>query len=191
MNVHKQPATEQPDLDEGPANTTEQPDLFDEDFFRRLEDFLTGEGTWAQVLGWDPSTVYRYAQLGHDLMQSGQWDAARVIFEGCQAVNPLDWYFPYCLAITHRAHNQTQPALDCLNLASSLAPERPEPHFLKGVCLLQADRKQKAVEALLRALTLCGPGHAAQNGQMASVARKLLVRLKREVRPSNVQVSNL
>jgi tetratricopeptide (TPR) repeat protein len=191
MSVHKEPLTEQSDPDDGTANTTEQPDFFDEGFFRRLEDFLTGEGTWAQVVGWDAATVYRYAQLGHDLMQSAQWDAARVVFEGCQALNPLDWHFPYCLAVTHRAQNQSRRALDCLDLASSLAPERPEPHFMKAFCLLQVDNKQEATTALVRAHTLCGPESPAQNGQMASVARQLLVRLKRETRPSDVQVSNL
>ena len=160
--------------------TTEQSDFFDEGFFHRLEDFLTGEGTWAQVLGWNAATVYQYAQLGHDLMRSAQWDAARVIFEGCQALTPLDWHFPYCLAFTHRAQNRTQRAVDCLNLASSLAPERPEPHFMKGLCLLQTDNKRKATEALVRSLTLCGPGGPAHGGRLALVARKLLTRLKRE-----------
>lgn len=154
----------------------------DKRFFLTLEQFVAGKATWAEVEGWTAADAYSYAQIGINLIHAGQLEDAKTIFIGLEALNPLDWYFPYCLAHILRMQGEVDSALECARKAKALSPDRPEPLFVEGICLIQKAAVQEAIAALNRSERLASMAADLTGGYLPEVAKQLAHQLKKQVR---------
>jgi len=121
------------------------------DLLSRLQGFLLGKLTWAQVEGWSAEDLYAYATIGSQLFRAGRIQDARTVFEACEAINSKDWYFPYCLAQIQILQGENEAAIDSLQRSTRSPLERPEPHLLLAGCFLQQGDQDKAVAHLKKA----------------------------------------
>ena len=125
-----------------------------EDLLVRLQGFLLGKLTWAQVEGWKPEDLYAYATIGSQLFRAGRLDQAQTVFEACESINPKDWYFPYCLAQIQIVKGDTESAIESLLRSTKSPLKRPEPHLLLAGCFLQQGDEDRAVSHLKVAKSL-------------------------------------
>ncbi len=119
-----------------------------DDLLFRLQGFLLGKLTWAQVEGWSAQDLYAYATVGSQLFRAGKIEEAKRVFEGCEAINSKDWYFPYCLAQIHIVQGDYEEATACLKRSIASPLQRPEPYLLLAGCALQQGDEQQAVSYL-------------------------------------------
>lgn len=124
------------------------------DLLVRLQGFLLGKLTWAQVEGWRPEDLYAYATLGSQLFRAGRIEDAQKVFEACEAINPKDWYFPYCLAQIQIVKGENTAAIESLQRSTRSPLKRPEPHLLLAGCFLQQGDQDRAVSHLKEAKSI-------------------------------------
>jgi tetratricopeptide (TPR) repeat protein len=150
----------------------------DLDFAGRVMRFLKGEITWAQVEGWTLNQAYAFAKLGTDLIQSGQLSAAFKIFSCLHALNPKDWFFPYCMAQISRLQGKTEKAIGYLDKSIAVCSQknnpRPEPWLLRSLCLLALKNTDQAQKDLKRVDTLIAKDHSKELRKMKEVAHAML-----------------
>jgi len=153
--IQAQPRTQVSMESQQPQSTAKLPApelIVDEDFAERLEGFIKGELTWAEVEGWTVDQLYYYAQMGVDLMQCGRLDDAEQIFDACYAINPKDWYFSYCLGHISLMKNATERAVAFLEISIATAPVRPEPFLILAAAKTRLGQQGDAQKLLARAL---------------------------------------
>ncbi len=124
----------------------------DEAFLDRLAGYLSGELTWAQVEGWTPEMLYYYAELGANLLKTGQFAKAQVVFAFCHEVNPKDWYFSYVLGQIAFQQGHPNLAREYLEESTSLPMCRAEPHILLALLYAAQDDERASRKALNAAL---------------------------------------
>ena len=74
-----------------------------------IRGFVQGDLTLAQLEGFTAEEIYSMADVGHDMLQAGNLQAARSIFEGLRALNPNDPYFHVALgSIAQRSANYAE-----------------------------------------------------------------------------------
>ncbi|MEM6730001.1 MAG: hypothetical protein AAF658_00510 [Myxococcota bacterium] len=60
--------------------------------FPSLVRFARGHSTWAQLMGWTPSSIAGASEVGRQLYLAGRLDEAKLIFEMLARANPHDAY---------------------------------------------------------------------------------------------------
>ena len=103
---------------------------FDEGLVERLVGFALGELTWAQVEGWTPEMLYKYAELGVTQLKVGRVEEAEEILRFCYHVNPRDWYFSYVLGQIALQRGDLSLARAYLEESVSQPIRRAEAHLL-------------------------------------------------------------
>lgn len=78
---------------QGPSSSTEAPEQeLSPDMRERLDRFMKGELTLAEMGGFDGPSQRRLAEIGLKLMDAGKLLESRAIFEGIVALNPREGY---------------------------------------------------------------------------------------------------
>ena len=79
----------------------------------RVEQFLKGEITLAELQGISVEQAYLFADIGYKLCKQGRYDEASTIFKGLVVLNPNDGYFHGCLASILARQDNLDEALEC------------------------------------------------------------------------------
>ena len=147
-------------------------------FAARVLAFLKGKITWAQVEGWTAKQAYDFAKLGTDLIQSGQLEPAFKIFSCLHTINPKDWFFLYCLAQITRLQGRPTAAVQYLEKASEIDPDRPEILLLRALCLLANQNIPAAKKDLEKVESFPKEEVSEEIEKMKGIAQALLAMLK-------------
>jgi tetratricopeptide (TPR) repeat protein len=141
------------------------------------ERLIRGEMTVAQFVGLSQNTLYSIANMGYQLLQTGQLDAAMNIYKGLVAASPYDSVFHCHLATVYAAKEEFETALDIYSKALTYNKGNVDALAGRGEMYL---RTNKIVEALndLKAAVEADP----QAKRPSSVrARAMLLGMKEKV----------
>ncbi len=126
-------------------------ELFD---FDRLEKFIMGEITWAQLQGLTLDDAYRIAEYGYALFQEARYHDAKVIFEGLVVANPYDAYFHSMAGSVYQQLDMRLEAIDSYTIAIEMDPEYLPALVNRGEMYLQDGIVTMASPDLTRVLEL-------------------------------------
>jgi Tfp pilus assembly protein PilF len=135
---------------------------------------INGEINLGQFLGLSRSAQYAIAQLADNLLDSGQYDRARQIFEGLVAADPFDSVFHCHLAAAHQRLNQHEQAAASFTKALKFNSANVDALTGRGEVYLSMGKPQEAVQDLTQAVSLDPKGSRASTVR----ARAILLTLK-------------
>jgi tetratricopeptide (TPR) repeat protein len=130
--------------DERPNNITAE----------KLEQWVKGEITWAQVEGITMDQAYAFAELGYQLFEQGRYDDAQQIFEGLVIANPYDGYFHSVLGSIYARKDMHEEAVVEYTIALELDDEDLQSFVNRAELLLQHGEFEYAMEDLKEAILL-------------------------------------
>ena len=108
----------------------------------RLEAFLRGELTWAQVKGMTFQEAASLARLGCDFADAGQLEEAKIIFEALVAGNPKDGAARAALGTVYHKLDRIDDALAEYSAALELDPENPVALVNRGELRMKAGDRE-------------------------------------------------
>lgn len=147
------------------------------DIEERVEKWLKGKVTTADVYELTPELVKALAEHGYLLYEEGKYDPARVIFEALASVNSADPNIQKMLGSIYQIQNKWDAAYYHYTQSLRMAPNDIFVVANRGETLIHMQRPREAAEDLKRAIQL-DPGN---NNPVGRRARVLLANL------SNVQ----
>ena len=130
--------------DERPNNITAE----------KLEQWVKGEITWAQVEGITMDQAYAFAELGYQLFEQGRYDESQQIFEGLVIANPYDGYFHSVLGSIYARKDMHEEAVVEYTIALELDDEDLQSYVNRAELLLQHGEFEYAMEDLKEAIQL-------------------------------------
>lgn len=136
----------------------------------RLQQFIRGQITLAELQGVSKKELHKIAELGHRFLSEGKLDNAKKIFEGLVALDPYDDYAYTALGAIAERRGELEEALELYARAIALQPTSSVAHARRGEVLVQLGRSREAGRELLRALELEGEVRAAQRAKAALAA---------------------
>lgn len=129
---------------------------------QKLEAFVRGEATWAEVEGMTFEEAKAIARVGCDLAGAGRHEEARILFEGLVAGNPQDAASRAALGTVYQKLGRLQEALTEYGAALERDPGNPVALVNRGELYLRQGNRQgftdiaNAVEADPEGATLAG-----------------------------------
>lgn len=122
--------------------------------FGAMMDAVKGRKTWGEVLGINAGQAYNMAQLGYRLLQEGQLDDARTMFQGLVTLNPKDPYMHLALGSVHHRAGRVDEAIKEYSKAIELDPKLTNAYANRGELYLVAHQADKGLLDLKKALDL-------------------------------------
>jgi tetratricopeptide (TPR) repeat protein len=123
------------------------------------EEWADGNATLKDVRGYSAEELQAIARTAHVFFCQGRIEEARVLFEGLQAIDPLDPYFASALAVVQFAGGNAQAALAAWDAAIPLAPDEPSVWVGRAEVKLALGNRAQAIADLQRALTIASRQH--------------------------------
>jgi len=119
-----------------------------------IMDAVRGKRTFGEILGINAGQAYNLAQLGYRLLQEGQLDDARVMFQGLVTLNPKDPYMHLALGSVHHRAGRVQEAVEEYSKAIALDPQLTNAYANRGELYLGLHEAEKGINDLKKALEL-------------------------------------
>ncbi len=106
----------------------------------KLQAFLAGELTLAQLEGISTEDQYKMAKSGHTFLQNDKLVEAEKVFLGLTALNPKDAYFRLALGAVRQRQGDLQSAFVSYNEAIEINPKLAAAYANRGeISILQGD----------------------------------------------------
>jgi tetratricopeptide (TPR) repeat protein len=118
----------------------------------RVDKVLTGRMTLAELEGIRLEEQYEIADVGRSLLESNRLSEARTVFEGLQAMNPYDHYFPLALGVIAQRSDDPDEAVTHYTRVLRLWPKHPTALAHRGEVLLGMNRVQEGLQDLFGAV---------------------------------------
>jgi len=120
----------------------------------RLEKFILGDMTWAELQGMTMDEAYNIAEYGYALFQEGRYHDSRAVFEALVYANPYDAYFHTMLGAAYQQLDMKDEAAEEYTTAIELDAEHLHAFVNRGELLLQNGEFERALKDLRRAIEL-------------------------------------
>ena len=120
---------------------------------------LTGESVssdqFATLLSTEtPRTAWEYDAVGRSLLQAGELEQAREIFEKATELEPAAFWPYFHLALCAYRLEQFDEALRSASVCVALSPKRAECYYNRGLCLQAVGEAEAAQQDFSRAIEL-------------------------------------
>ena len=148
---------------------------------KRLEQFILGDITWAQLNGMTIDEAYAIAEYGFSLFNQGRYHDARAVFEGLIVCNPYDAYFHTMLGAVYQQLDMTEEALEEYTTAVELDGEHLHAFVNRGELRLKSQDFPGALADLERAVAL-DPEGKSEAGVRAQALTAATVRALEELK---------
>ena len=112
----------------------------------KIEEFLKGEITLAEMQGISQVQAYLMADMGYNCYKQGKLDQAEMIFNGLAALNHKDFYFHSVLGMIYAAKDEHKKAIDSLNTALELNEADISSFAARAEAFLKIGEFQKALK---------------------------------------------
>jgi tetratricopeptide (TPR) repeat protein len=114
----------------------------------------SGQKTWGEILGINAGQAYNMAQMGYRLLQQGQIDDARTMFQGLATLNPKDPYMHLALGSCYHRCDAIDAAIAEYSKAIELNPKLANAYANRGELHIQKKEPEKAFQDLKKAVDL-------------------------------------
>jgi type III secretion system low calcium response chaperone LcrH/SycD len=125
----------------------------------KIDKFIMGDITWAQLQGMTMEEAYGIAEYGYGLYQEGKYHDARTVFEGLVLCNPYDAYFHNMLGAVCQQLDLEEEAHQAYSTAIDLDEENLHALVNRGELQLKNGEFDKALDDLERAIALDPDGN--------------------------------
>ncbi|HVY62670.1 MAG TPA: tetratricopeptide repeat protein [Planctomycetota bacterium] len=119
-----------------------------------IMDAVKGRKTFGEILGINAGQAYNLAQLGYRLLQEGQLEDARVMFQGLVTLNPKDPYMHLALGSVHHRAGRAEEAIAEYSKAIELDPQLTNAYANRGELYLGSHQAEKGINDLKKAIEL-------------------------------------
>jgi tetratricopeptide (TPR) repeat protein len=136
------------------ATNTSDPKAVGAAVYAAIRDVAQGKKTFGEILGINAGQAYNLAQLGYRLLQEGQLDDARVMFQGLVTLNPKDPYMHLALGSVHHRAGRVEDAIKEYSKAIELDAKLTNAYANRGELYLATQQPEKGLGDLKKALEL-------------------------------------
>lgn len=143
-----------------------------------IMDAVTGRKTFGEILGINAGQAYNLAQLGYRLLQEGQLDDARVMFQGLVTLNPKDPYMHLALGSVHHRAGRVEDAIKEYSKAVDLDPKLTNAYANRGELYLGTHQEAKGIADLRKALELDPKGEDPATLRARAIVATTAAKLK-------------
>jgi len=143
-----------------------------------IMDAVRGKKTFGEILGINAGQAYNLAQLGYRLLQEGQLDDARVMFQGLVTLNPKDPYMHLALGSVHHRAGRIDEAIDQYSKAIDLDPKLTNAYANRGELYLGTHHADKGLADLKKALELDPKGQDPSTMRARAIIATTAAKLK-------------
>ena len=120
----------------------------------RARKLVAGEITPAEFLRFTQEDLYRIAQIGYELLNSGRLDEAKDVYRGLVAADPRDSVFHCHLAAVHHRLGELDQALDHYSQALAFNKANVDALSGRGELFLMRNQIKESVSDFSSALIL-------------------------------------
>jgi tetratricopeptide (TPR) repeat protein len=143
-----------------------------------VREVAQGKKTFGEVLGINAGQAYNLAQLGYRLLQEGQLDDARVMFQGLVTLNPKDPYMHLALGSTHHRAGRVDDAIKEYTRAIELDSKLTNAYANRGELFLGTHHAEKGLLDLKKALELDPKGQDPSTMRARAIIATTAAKLK-------------
>lgn len=119
---------------------------------KRLQKFLSGIITLAELEGISKDEQYEMAKIGHQHLRQGKLESAKKVFDGLVALDPRDAYFHLALGSIAQRANELEEADKRYSTALDLNPFNTPARANRGEVRMMLGRLVEGAQDLLRAV---------------------------------------
>jgi tetratricopeptide (TPR) repeat protein len=152
--------------------------------YSALLDALKGRKTFGEILGINAGQAYNLAQLGYRLLQEGQLDDARVMFQGLVTLNPKDPYMHLALGSVHHRAARVEDAIKEYTKAIDLDAKLTNAYANRGELYLGTQQTDKGLADLKKALELDPKGADPSTMRARAIIATAAAKLKEKGTPA-------
>jgi Flp pilus assembly protein TadD len=146
----------------------------------RVEAFLRGEMTWAQVKGMTFQEAASLARLGCDYADAGQLEEAKIIFEALVAGNPKDGASRAALGTVYQKLDRIPDAREQYDAALELDPTNPVALVNRGELRVK-DGDKEGLRDLARAADADPKGTTSAGRRAAALVKAIALATAEQV----------
>lgn len=140
----------------------------------KLEKFISGEMTWAEVKGFPKVLLKELAHLGHSRFKAKDFPQAEAIFKGLSILDHNNWYYRTSLGAIYQRQGLFEEAVDEYSAALLLNEKEITALANRGECYMMMEDFQKALQDF-KAVTQMDPEQKNAWGKRAHLLYKKLV----------------
>ncbi len=148
-----------------------------EEAFRNFQNFVEGDGTWAQMQGIPPELLFDVAERGYLKFKSGRLKEAEDIFLGLSYLDHKTAYYHTALGAIHQKQKKILEALAEYTVAIELNPEDITAYANRGEIYYSIGQYEEALKNFEVAINLDQSG----KDPWANRARFLMKNAKEEM----------
>jgi len=141
-------------------------------------DAVRGKKTFGEILGINAGQAYNLAQMGYRLLQEGQLEDARVMFQGLVTLNPKDPYMHLALGSVHHRAGRAQEAIAQYTEALNLDPKLTNAYANRGELYMGSHQLEKGMGDLKKALELDPKGQDPSTMRARAILATLAAKVK-------------
>lgn len=146
--------------------------------YSAIIDAVRGKKTFGEILGINAGQAYNMAQMGYRLLQEGQLDDARVMFQGLVTLNPKDPYMHLALGSVHHRAGRVEDAIKEYSKAIELDPKLTNAYANRGELYLGTHQHDKGLADLKKALELDPKGQDPSTMRARAIIATTAAKLK-------------
>lgn len=159
------------------AATGSQTEVTEAELEAQLQSVLSGEKTFAEVLGFTGDYVYEIAGLGYKLLQEGNYDDAETIFRGLLQLNPKDGNLYMWLGSTLHRKGEVADAIKVYSDGLAIDGKNATCLANRGELLIVDGKAHEGTKDLMKAIELDPeakqPSTVRARAILATIAQKL------------------
>lgn len=144
-----------------------------EEDLRKLEKFVSGEMTWAEIKGYPRALLKELAQIAYLKYKSQDYKTAETLFKGLSIIDHTNWYYRSALGAIYQKQGLFEQAIEEYTIALSLNEKDLSTLANRGECHLKLENFQDALGDF-NAILVLDPGQKSLWAKRAGVLKKRL-----------------
>lgn len=120
----------------------------------KVEKFVSGELTWAEIKGYPKSLLKGLAEVAYSRYRAGDFKTAESLFKGLSIIDHSNWYYRSALGAIYQKQKIYEQALEEYTVALSLNENEISTLTNRAECYLKLGDLRPALKDLKRVIAL-------------------------------------
>ena len=115
-----------------------------EEDLRKLEKFVSGEMTWAEIKGYPRAMLKELAEIAYLKFKSKDYPTAETLFKGLSIIDHTNWYYRAALGAIYQKQGLFEQAVEEYTIALSLNDAELSVYGNRGECHMRLENHAEA-----------------------------------------------
>lgn len=115
-----------------------------EEDLRKLEKFVSGEMTWAEIKGYSRPMLKELAEIAYLKFKMKEYPTAETLFKGLSIIDHTNWYYRAALGAIYQKQGLYEQAVEEYTIALSLNDTELSVYGNRGECHMRLENHEEA-----------------------------------------------